>query len=255
MTDANAERDPVEALASEFVERQRRGEQPSISEYAAKHPALAQEIRDLFPTIIAMEQLKVQKERGVSGRASLGPARLERLGDYRIVREIGRGGMGIVYEAVQESLGRHVAIKVLPKSALLDPKALKRFRREARIAAGLHHSNIAAVFGVGEQDHYHYFVMQYIRGVTLDRIIARMSEAGRERRGGETRETARELLERGQDAAHKEEGEASQAGHRAESGAMGRHWRDLARMARQIAQAIQYAHDHRPRVGGAMTDS
>ena len=179
MTDANVERDPVEVLAEEFVERQRRGEDPSVSEYAAKYPQWADEIRELFPTIAIVERLKAHKEQSGSGRASLGGLKLERLGDYRILREIGRGGMGIVFEAEQESLGRRVAIKVLPRPALLDPRHVKRFEREARIAAGLHHTNIVEVFGVGEQDGLHYYVMQFISGVGLDRIISRLRQLTR----------------------------------------------------------------------------
>jgi serine/threonine-protein kinase len=95
----------------------------------------------------------------------------ERIGDYRILREIGRGGMGIVFEAEQESLGRHVALKLLPSQALLDPRHLERFRREARAAARLHHSNIVPVFGVGEGEGLHYYVMQYITGSGLHEVI------------------------------------------------------------------------------------
>ena len=98
-----------------------------------------------------------------TGRAWFDDIKLERLGDFRIVREIGRGGMGIVYEAEQESLGRRVAVKVLPRQSLLDSRHLARFEREARIAAGLHHTNIVQVHGVGEQDGYHYYVMQLVR--------------------------------------------------------------------------------------------
>ncbi len=96
----------------------------------------------------------------------------ERLGDYRIVRELGRGGMGIVYEAEQVSLGRRVALKVLPRHALLDPQSIERFQRESRAAARLHHTNIVQVFGTGEQDGLHYFVMQLIRGVGLDHVVS-----------------------------------------------------------------------------------
>ena len=72
--------------------------------------------------------------------------------------------MGVVYEAVQESLGRHVALKVLPFQRLMLPTHLERFRREARAAARLHHTNIVPVFGVGEHDGVHYYAMQFIQG-------------------------------------------------------------------------------------------
>ena len=97
--------------------------------------------------------------------------RLERLGDFRILREAGRGGMGVVYEALQESLARRVALKVLAAHAVPDPVQVKRFEREARAAAHLHHTNIVPVFGVGEHDGLHYYVMQFIDGMGLDHLI------------------------------------------------------------------------------------
>ncbi|MGO9114065.1 MAG: protein kinase domain-containing protein [Thermoguttaceae bacterium] len=176
MFEAEEERDPLEVLAAEFMERQRRGELPSISEYAARHPDLAADIEELFPTIAVMEQVKAHKEQGSGVRASLGGVRLERLGDFRILGEIGRGGMGIVYEAFQESLGRHVAVKVLPGQTLLDPLHLRRFQREAKTAARLHHTNIVPVFGVGEHDGFHYIVMQLIDGAGLDGVLASLRQ-------------------------------------------------------------------------------
>ncbi len=177
MNDSGSERDPIEILAAEFVERHRRGEHPTIAEYAADHPDLAEEIQDLFPTIAAMERLKIDNECSSGGRASLKGVQLERLGDFRIIREIGRGGMGIVYEAEQESLRRRVAVKVLPRQSLLDPRHLQRFQREARTAAGLHHTNIVPVFGVGQEDDYHYIVMQFICGVGLDQILGQLGQS------------------------------------------------------------------------------
>ena len=106
--------------------------------------------------------------------------RLERLGDYRILREVGRGGMGVVYEAEQESLGRRVALKVLPDAALADAQQVLRFEREARAAARLHHTNIVPVFGVGRDDGHHYYVMQFIPGMGLDAVL---EELRRLRRG------------------------------------------------------------------------
>src|SRR4051794_25821126 len=84
------------------------------------------------------------------------------LGDFRIIREVGRGGMGVVYEAVQLSLGRTVALKVLPFAAALDPRQLQRFKNEAQAAAGLHHTNIVPVFAVGCERGVYYYAMQLI---------------------------------------------------------------------------------------------
>jgi serine/threonine protein kinase len=96
---------------------------------------------------------------------------VKQLGDYRIIREIGRGGMGFVYEAEQVSLGRHVALKLLPNHALHDARQKRRFEREAKAAAKLHHTNIVPVFGVGEHDGVPYYVMQFIQGLGLDAVL------------------------------------------------------------------------------------
>jgi serine/threonine protein kinase/tetratricopeptide (TPR) repeat protein len=161
-------------LADEFAERYRRGERPPLSEYTDKYPELADEIRELFPALVAIEQFGSGAEQStgpVSPQPETARPIPERLGDYRIVREIARGGMGIVYEAIQESLGRHVALKVLPEHRLSDPNQLERFRREARAAAMLHHTNIVPVFGVGECAGVHHYAMQYIQGQSLDDVL------------------------------------------------------------------------------------
>jgi serine/threonine protein kinase/WD40 repeat protein len=173
MSSQSSGRDPVEKLAEEFAERLRRGEHPSLTEYTQQYPELAAQIRDLFPALAVMEEF------GSVAGPPTGPylaakdrGRIpEHLGEYRLLREIGRGGMGIVYEAVQESLGRHVALKLLPQHRLLDPTQLERFRREAKAAARLHHTNIVPVFGIGEHDGLHYYAMQYIQGQGLDVVL------------------------------------------------------------------------------------
>ena len=170
-------RDPVEMLGEEFLSRCRRGEQPEIAEYAAAHPDLAAQIRLLFPTMVAMEQFTAAKLPSSGKLIESRLPTLKQLGDFRIIREIGRGGMGIVFEAEQQSLGRHVAVKVFPQQAIGDSRHLKRFRREARTAASLHHTNIVPVFGVGEQDGLHYYVMQRIQGVGLDTVISELALA------------------------------------------------------------------------------
>jgi WD40 repeat protein/serine/threonine protein kinase len=177
MTLSSDERNPVEALAEEFLERKRRGAQPTVREYLERYPDLADEIRELFPALLMMEGLGDDSlgttgslAGAVDGAGAVG-ARLQKLGDYRILSEVGRGGMGVVYEAEQESLGRRVALKVLSANALVDPNQIRRFEREARAAAKLHHTNIVPVFGVGQQDGHHYYVMQFIAGLGLDLVL------------------------------------------------------------------------------------
>ncbi len=155
----------------------RRGERPSLQELTDRHPDLADDLRELVPAMIEIEQVKGDQDQ--RSEPPLGGAGLQQLGDYRILREVGRGGMGIVYEAEQESLGRHVALKVLPSHALLEPRQVQRFQREARVAARLHHTNIVPVFGVGEHDGLHYYVMQYIHGPGLDQVLESCGGCGR----------------------------------------------------------------------------
>ena len=165
----------LERLAAEFVERHRQGEHPPLSEYTSGYPDLAADIRDLFPALVQIEKLKPRADAGGTSEPAAVPSdggKPKHLGDYRILRVAGRGGMGVVYEAEQESLGRHVALKVLPSSALLNPTYLERFRREAKAAARLHHTNIVPVFGVGEHDGVPYYAMQFIRGEGLDKVLA-----------------------------------------------------------------------------------
>ena len=108
--------------------------------------------------------------------------RKHQIGDFRLLRELGRGGMGIVYEAEQVSLDRRVALKVLPFAAILDDRQLARFKTEAQAAARLHHPNIVPVYSVGCEHGIHFYAMQYINGQSLadgDRIASRAGEAKR----------------------------------------------------------------------------
>jgi serine/threonine protein kinase/WD40 repeat protein len=180
MLDALSGSDLLNDLAHEFTERYRHGERPPLDEYIARYPELADEIRELFPTLVMMEQFGSEVD-NPSGTAAARRARSaepipERLGDYRIIREVGRGGMGIVYEAVQESLGRHVALKVLSQHRQFGMIQLLRFEREAKAAALLHHTNIVPVFGVGEHEGVHYYAMQYIEGQSLDTVLAEITK-------------------------------------------------------------------------------
>jgi WD40 repeat protein/serine/threonine protein kinase len=168
---ASADRDPIEQLADSFLRRYRAGERPSAEEYIARYPELADQIGELLAAVLLMEEKGHATESGDGGSAGRGSLVGQRLGDYRLLREVGRGGMGVVYEAVQESLGRHVALKVLSAGLGAQGEFLERFRREARAAAGLHHTNIVPVFGVGEHEGTPFYVMQFIRGLGLDRVL------------------------------------------------------------------------------------
>src|SRR5438270_201501 len=106
----------------------------------------------------------------------MGGANPQRLGDFEIVRELGHGGMGVVYEARQVSLNRKVALKVLARGLGLTPKAVQRFRREAEAAARLHHTNIVPVYATGEQDDTHFYAMELINGPSLDHVLRQLRQ-------------------------------------------------------------------------------
>ena len=127
MSQSESKSEIVLELAEEFLERYRKGERPSLREYIERYPERAAEIKEVFPAMAMMEKIAVADESLDSPSQRSGgktPTRraLQQLGDYRIIRQIGHGGMGVVYEAEQVSLGRHVALKVLPDKALLDAK-------------------------------------------------------------------------------------------------------------------------------------
>ena len=174
MNEPSSEFDAVDDLADAFLERYRRGERPSLTEYTDKHPELAERIRAVFPALVVMEEIGSAGSQATGlhvDRSGSGVPMPERLGDYLLLRRVGAGGMGIVYEAIEESLGRHVALKTLPSHHLADATRLERFRREARAAARLHHTHIVPVFGVGEHEGLHYYTMQFIRGHGLDTLL------------------------------------------------------------------------------------
>src|SRR5207247_6701607 len=96
----------------------------------------------------------------------------QQLGEYKILRELGRGGMGVVYEAQHQALGRRVAVKVLPAYLFLNEKLRTRFRRESQAAVRLHHTNIVPVFDVGEQDGLCWYAMQLITGRSIEATLS-----------------------------------------------------------------------------------
>jgi serine/threonine protein kinase len=164
----SAAADPVlDDLLEEFAQQLEAGEAVDPAAFAAAHPERADELRRMVPVIQVLAGLEHS-----GPQAAAPPAALGALGDFRIVREVGRGGMGVVYEAEQLSLGRRVALKVLPFAAALDTRQLQRFKNEAQAAAGLHHGHIVPVYGVGTERGVHYYAMQFIEGQTLAHLIA-----------------------------------------------------------------------------------
>jgi WD40 repeat protein/serine/threonine protein kinase len=153
------------------------GSRPDREAFLARYPAIAAALAECLDGLEFLHQAGGQLNqpvlehpaRAAANSGEITPGR--RLGDYHIVREIGRGGMGVVYEAEQTSLGRRVALKVLPVEAARDAKLLARFRRESQAAAKLHHSNIVPVFEVGQQEEVVFYAMQFIQGQPLDAVI------------------------------------------------------------------------------------
>jgi serine/threonine protein kinase/Flp pilus assembly protein TadD len=161
-------------LFEEIATQLQAGNAVDLEAYVQEHPEQAEELRRLLPTIHVLAELGRSAAKGDPSVASVaGPAELERspLGDFRIVQEIGRGGMGVVYEAEQISLGRRVALKILPFAAALDAKQLQRFKNEAQAAAQLQHTNIVPVHYVGCERGVHFYAMQYIDGQPLSQMI------------------------------------------------------------------------------------
>jgi serine/threonine protein kinase len=205
------------------------------------------------------------------GARTRAPSTYEQLGEYRILREVGRGGMGVVYEAEQESLGRRVALKVLPPHALNDAQQVLRFEREAKAAARLHHTNIVPVFGVGHHGGTHYYVMQFIQGQGLDDVLEEL-RASRAKQPAEARaactpvkQVAHSLLTGSFRAGAAEEdaappvnaagstvtnnlsdsvptGRSKSADRSSLSSTDNHYWRSVARIGVQVTEALEYAH-------------
>ena len=156
-------------ILDEFAAARNQGQDPDIEDYARRHPHLAEVIRTVFPAVLALD---------VSGdgggvRSWEDAARDGRLGDFRLIRELGRGGMGVVYEAEEIPLGRRVALKMLPFAAMLDSRQLERFKNEARAAALLKHPHIVTVYSIGCDRGIHYFAMDFVDGWNLAHWIER----------------------------------------------------------------------------------
>jgi serine/threonine protein kinase len=241
-TNGAQERDPLEMLASDFVALLRRGEEPEIEVIAAAHPELSAEIHDLFPLLRAMEGWKAYREVTSYEHRSLDTLPGGQFGDFRIIREIGRGGMGVVFEAEELISSRRVAIKVLPFLKSDARRAL--FQREASTAARLWHPHVVPVYNFGEHKGLCYYSMRLVRGVALNWVIDRLS--------------SHQGVVAASDVSQGFEGVAEEPHAHAGDKPNGRFppgrlpivawriarnsWFEIARIGVQVADALQYAH-------------
>jgi serine/threonine protein kinase len=158
-------------LVEELTAHLRQDDSAAVAALLGAHPEHAEELGRLLPALAGLAELERSRPRGpLAAQGAEADGRT--LGDFRLLREIGRGGMGVVYAAEQLSLGRRVALKVLPFAAALDARQLQRFRNEAQAAAQLHHTNIVPVHYVGCERGVHFYAMQFIEGQTLAEVIA-----------------------------------------------------------------------------------
>ena len=149
--DSNETSKGLEEVVIEYLKQLESGEALDPKQILAVHPEIGNEVIEAL-----------QKFAEFGSDPNVDNEALGTVGDYTLLRQIGRGGMGVVYEAEQVSLGRRVALKMLPSASVLDEKQVRRFKNEAQAAAQLHHSNIVPVFSVGCERGVHYYAMQSI---------------------------------------------------------------------------------------------
>lgn len=233
-------RDSLEVLISRFADDVRGGRTPSVEEYAADHPDLADQIRELFPLVFSLERWKSDKEIECLRRNVPVEFAVEAIGDYQVIRELGRGGMGVVFHAVHTRSRRPVAIKLLPwRFAANMPLWKERFHREAATIATLHHKNIVQVYSFGCHEGYYYYVMQYVDGVGLDRIIEQL------RRSSRPCQVAELVTANHPDVATPRNSiAATQDSAQNALILMRDSWRGFARLGEQIASALAHAHQN-----------
>lgn len=170
LTEQQDREERLAAVLEHIYDCLERGDQLDVDELCAAHEDLAEEIRECVASLSFLRTVELISRRDGEPVRELKPG--ERFGQYQILREIGRGGMGIVYEARHTVLDRPVALKVLVSSAAFGAEARRKFYREARTAANLHHTNIVPIFDVGEVDGICYYAMQLIHGCPLNHLIA-----------------------------------------------------------------------------------
>ncbi len=244
----------LEKVVQRFTKEVRAGNDPDVEQYVRDYPQLAEDLSDLLSSIAMIEGLKSFSPTASQPQSHFADIKIpEYLGEYRIVGEIGRGGMGIVLEAVHETLGRRVAIKVMVPGAMTTSSHLERFHREAIAAASLHHTNIVSVFGAGEDQGFHFYVMEFVDGKSISQILKRHSQENQETRvlhptgGSDSPDLAMVPQNRPKRCAQFELGDQSQTGHGQNDSASAllgpNRYKWVAETGVQIADALSYAHE------------
>src|SRR5262245_41987579 len=173
--------DRLNEILAAYLEAVEAGQAPDKRVWQERHPEFAAELEAFCADFARIDPLAAPL-RSADGPDDAAPPEAElslgRLGDFRVVRELGRGGMGVVYEAEQLSLGRRVALKVLPYVGALDARQLQRFRNEARAAASLRHDHIVQVHAIGCERGMHFYAMEFIEGQTLAQYIRGLRPGG-----------------------------------------------------------------------------
>ncbi|HEY2251921.1 MAG TPA: serine/threonine-protein kinase, partial [Planctomycetaceae bacterium] len=250
----------VAELAEEITQWLGQRREDEIEALLARHPEHADRLRQLLPAMHLLCHVAAAENSPAGPTPETGPSgeSAGTLGDFRIVREIGRGGMGVVYEAEQISLSRRVALKVLPFAGMLDSRQLQRFHNESRAAAGLHNEHIVPVHAVGTDRGVHFYAMQYIEGITLAELIGQL----RRQRDSHARpdQAARDLppaegavRPRSMPADTRDPGNSAAPAMQADTWLFARlttadgqlsreYFRTVAEWGIQIAEALDYAH-------------
>ena len=175
MSDSSSNDELLASLLGQLEERARSGAPVDLEGVTSAHPELADELRALWATAGVIEGLDLGAElESMADGDGAEPTRSDlprRMGDYELINELGRGGMGVVYRARQLSLGRTVALKMILRGELASSTDISRFRAEAEAAARLDHPHIVSIFEVGAHDDQPYFSMQYIAGTTLSQRL------------------------------------------------------------------------------------
>ncbi|MEO9594152.1 serine/threonine protein kinase [Rhodopirellula bahusiensis] len=226
----------VVAAVKDYMRLLDSGKAPSIDAFLAEHAPIETELRPALEGLAMLHGVGAPSEPSATAVGPDAEFTAKPIGDFQIVGELGRGGMGVVYEAIQLSLGRKVALKVLPFASGLDEVRLQRFRNEAHAAAALHHTNIVPVYAVGSDRGVHYYAMQMIDGRTLADVIDELRQADENGTSDDT-EPSRGKIEAAATRLNNTTAMGTSMGRR-------RHYESAVRMAHEAAIAIEHAHQY-----------